>query len=117
MGRGEREAQGRFPDIDSAQIQYRIAPSFLLNTCPCIVFGRRPLQCTSLRLNDTHVGIVFRFVSVTAFTFAVLEVLYVFCLTCDSGASDVENNNKDATSSFVWKSVPWCKGTSRVPAL
>ena len=31
---------------------------------PCIVFERQPSQCTSLRFDDTHVGIVFEFVSV-----------------------------------------------------
>jgi hypothetical protein len=79
LGWVEGERKGHFPDIDSAQIQYRIATSFLLDTFPCIVFGRRPPQCTSLRLDDTHV-------SVQHPAFTVLEVLCVFCLIYGTGA-------------------------------
>jgi hypothetical protein len=42
LGWVEGARKGHFPDIDGAQIKCRIATNFWLDTCRCIVFGRRP---------------------------------------------------------------------------
>ena len=85
LGWVEGERKAHFADIDSANsVPYRT--KFLLDTRPCIVFGRQPPQYISLRLDDRHVDIVFKFVSVQHPAFTVLEVPYVFCLICGTGA-------------------------------
>jgi hypothetical protein len=75
----ESERKGHF-DIDSAQIQYRIPPSFWLDTGSCIVFGRQHHDARHyVLINSQFAGIMFKVRIGTASTFTVL---YVFCLIC-----------------------------------
>jgi hypothetical protein len=82
LGWVEGERKGHFPDIDGAQIQYRIAPCFLLDTYPCIVFATT-MRAASLRLDN----ICGHHVQVRLGTASTFTVLYVFCLKCGTGTS------------------------------
>ena len=87
---GRVSVRALFPDINSAQIQYRIAPSFLLDTGSCIVFGRQ-------HHDARHYVLVIRNLQVSCSSSSwysirgYLTVLFVFCLMCGTGTSSVEN--------------------------